>query len=113
MISNTSYDSNILRLHSGKCIKFKYNIAEIAEFQDVIIVRLDIPPGEKFNENVYGISKAGEIVWQIPKIEHVYGDSPYTGMTENESKLTLYNWDGLDVTIDPSSGKILSKTFGR
>lgn len=113
MISDVSYSSKILRLKSGKSVTFKYNIAEVAILEGIIIVRLDVPPGRIMNENIYGVSKDGNILWQISKLGHIYGDSPYTGMTRRGDKFTIYNWDGLDVTIDPYTGEILSKSYSK
>lgn len=100
-------------LKSGITIPFQHNIAELLVFPEVIIVRLDIPYRVLFNENVYGISHEGNLLWQIPKIDHVYQDSPYTGMKIMNNELILCNWDGLDVTIDPITGNILKTSYGK
>lgn len=113
MSSPVCYENNEIKFSSGVSYKFKFSIAEIKVFEKIVIVRLDIPAKVIHNENVYGISENGELIWQIEKIGHIYDDSPYTGMAVKENKLILYNWDGLEVKIDPKTGKVFSKSFGR
>jgi len=113
MTENVYFESSILFLKSGKTIPFRYDIAEIQIIHEVIIVRLDIPHKVIFNENVYGISHDGRQLWQVPKLDHIYQDSPYTGMKIVNNELILCNWDGLDVTIDPISGRVLKSSYGK
>ena len=113
MTENIYFESSILFLKSGKTVSLRYDIAEILIFQEVIIARLDIPHKVVFNENVYGISHDGRLLWQVPKLDHVYQDSPYTGMKILNDDLILCNWDGLDVTIDPISGTVLKSSYGK
>ncbi len=113
MSTNVKYENNKLKFSSGASYNFKYPIDEIKICEKIVIVRLDIPPKVILNENVYGISENGELLWQIEKLDHIYEDSPYTGMTLKEGKLILYNWDGLEVNIDPKTGKVISKSYGK
>jgi len=112
-MSNIWYEGGVLNFKSGASLKFKYNIAQIIELENVVVVRLDVPSKEKHNENIYCISKKGKMIWQIDRLDHVYDDSPYTGMSIKDGDLTIYNWDGLEVVIEPETGRIMNKKYGR
>lgn len=94
-----------------KKIEFLFDIRQIEEINDIVIVRLDIPLGVIFNENIYAVSADGEILWQIPKMSHVYEDSPYVNMLVKGENIELYNWDGTILLIEPATGKILEKGY--
>lgn len=81
------------------------------EINDIVIVRLDIPLGVIFNENVYAVTADGKILWQITKMSHVYEDCPYANMLVKEGNIELYNWDGTILLVEPATGEILEKGY--
>lgn len=108
------HNQNILTIANGsikKMISLPTVIKQFEAFDRVIVVRVH-PKGINFlNENVFGISYEGEILWQIEKVDHVDKDSPYTGLSKKDELLTAYNWDGFDYLIDPNTGKVINKEF--
>lgn len=94
-----------------KVIEFKYSIGKVQEFDNCITVMLDPPLNTVFNENIYGISFDGKVIWQVNKIEHVDIDSPYTGISKEGDFLSAYNWDGFNYLIDTKTGNIVDKQF--
>lgn len=96
-------------LDTGKTVTFDYLIADAVAFDDVIVVRLNSPSAEHFNENVFGVGCDGKILWQIEKKEHVYDESPYTYIGQRGNNVILFNFDGLELTIEPVTGKILKE----
>lgn len=83
--------------------------AERIDFGSVVVQRVDVPPGQTLNENVYGVSASGALLWQIEKAAHVYGDSPYVSITREGDLLRAQNWDGLVVWVDTATGRIVRK----
>ncbi len=109
-----SFEKNKLYIDAGsekKMVEFSYLIGKIETFDDCVIVMIDPPMKTIFNENIYGVSYDGKILWQVEKIEHVDRDSPYTGMGQEKGLLSAYNWDGFDYRIEPKTGKIIDKIF--
>lgn len=108
---------NVLRitLSDGavRQIAFNWPIAQILEFPDVILVRTEPKQGACDNQNIYGVSALGSILWRVRARRHVYPDSPYTGMINEGEGAKLMNWDGLNVWIDPNSGKELKTQYGK
>ncbi len=96
-----------------KDIQFEWPVVETVMAGDTFVVRIDPMPGTCDNENVFGISQDGCIVWQVGKRRHIYNDSPYTGLTIVDGKLVLSNWDGTDLVVDPPSGRVLSESQGK
>lgn len=102
-----------LILDSGKTVTFDYLIADIVAFDDAVVVRLNSPSDKHFNENVFGVSYDGKILWQIEKKEHVYDESPYTYIGQRDDNVILFNFDGLELTVEPATGKILKEEHVR
>lgn len=98
---------------SGQKASFKYPVASVVEFDDVLVVMLDVPPNARHNENVYGVSREGQVLWQIQPRLHVYADSPYTYVGRQGDSAALSNWDGLELTVNAETGAILKEEHGR
>jgi hypothetical protein len=96
----------------GKKVGFSYPIAQMLEFPEVIVIRLEVPPDSRFNENVFGIDYDGKTLWQIPPQQHIREDSPYTNINyEQDDKAGCYNWDSTLYIVEPRTGKIIDKHF--
>lgn len=109
-----SIKNNILSLNEvGAQVEFTWPIADVIQFDDVLVVRLEPSPGSCFNENVFGISKSGNVIWTIAPVKHVYEDSPYTGILKKGNFIKLFNWDGDELVVDPESGVIVEKGYGK
>jgi len=95
----------------GKTVSFDYSIQQELNFPGVIVVLLNIPTGEIFNENVFGVSFDGEVLWQVAPQRYLGDDSPYTGMNYEDGKAGLYNWDSTLYVVEPMTGELISKRF--
>jgi len=110
-------DNNVLYLKENgirkAACRFTGEIDKVLDFESIFVVMIKVPPKGKCNENVFGISPEGTINWQIQPRSYVYKDSPYTGMCRVQDKVKLFNWDGLELVVDPESGKILEEKCGK
>lgn len=98
-------------LSSGKDVAFSYPIAKALEFEDAVVVMLDVPPGGRMNENVFGINGDGQILWQIEKKPSPYPDSPYLDLNRIDANAKIGNWSGDEYVIEPATGKILEERY--
>ncbi len=114
-MNQTSNTYNVLDnkiiFQNGKEVAFDYPIGETLDFQDVIVLRLKLPLEVIFNENVFGLSRDGKILWQISKQKHIDEDSPYTQLSYQNNKAGLYNWDASLYIVEPFSGKVIEERF--
>lgn len=108
-----SITENKLTLKSGHTVAFDYPIQESLGFEQAIVLLLDVPLGKSLNENVFGVAYDGKIIWRIEEKQLVYEDSPYTGIARKGNKVVLYNWDGLELTVEPATGKIIEEEFSK
>ena len=92
-------------------VGFEYPIEQVLCFETMVVVRLKSPAG--VNENVFGVSTEGQIVWRVPKLKYPYEDSPFTGVSEEDGMARLFNWCGLDLWLDPATGEIIKERFSR
>lgn len=113
---NFKYHDNILEITDGenfKSVSFRYRIDEILYFENFCMVMIEPGIGQTLNENIYGVSIDGDILWQIAPIPHAYARSSYTGMGKVGDKVKLSNWDGTDLIINPATGDILEKSYSK
>lgn len=97
----------------GVKVEFIWPITDVIKFNDVLVVRVEPESGVIYNENVFGVSVTGEIIWSIEKRNHVYEDSPYTAINKKNDTVKFSNWDGEDLVVDPHTGQILSSSFSK
>ncbi len=73
---------------------YPFPIAEILTYYDEIVVRLDVPPDQIWNENVYYVALSVGNKWQVPKRAHAQPWSPYVKIEKSGLTAVLYNHDG-------------------
>ena len=93
-----SYDSyqtrkNVLTIGNDE-IPFNYQINEVLEVFNMVIVRLESPKDTVFNENVFGVSRTEKkIIWQVPNLDYRSEiNCPFVGMKFINNQLYLNNW---------------------
>lgn len=111
MYNTYTVEGNELSFSNGIVIRFTDPIVKVLRADKTLVILLSISRKEHSNENVYGISEQGEILWKVPRIYHAYTKSPFTNIAFRDNELILINWDGNDYTVDPSTGSLLKKTF--
>jgi hypothetical protein len=120
MISkNSKYSVHEDKLTVGNNILiFDFPIKECVEFENMLIVRLDVLGKVKYNENVFGVSLLErKIKWQIEKRNYPGGGReqrcPFVDITVYDNKVRLNNWCDTYFIIDPLTGKILEEGDAR
>src|SRR5262245_17764340 len=100
---------NRLEFSSGQTVKFKCPIVEEVSFGDVVVVRLEIPIRAISNENVFGVSDKGQIIWQVPPEPREPKQSPFIKIRRDGDQVRLNNWDGMIYQLDPKTGQVIEK----
>jgi hypothetical protein len=103
----------LINSESEKIVTFNFPIRQVVSFRDCYIVRIEPDIGQVDNENIFGVSSEGNILWQIEPMLHVYKDSPYTGVSQEGDLAKLCNWDGTDLIIAPYTGKIIKQSYSK
>jgi hypothetical protein len=106
---NFSIQNNELFTGNGERVQFLFPVAEFIEFEDVTIVRLNVPIDKILNENVFGVSKNGVVLWQISKRKYIYENSPYMNLSKSNKHVKAHNWDCIDLVLDPNTGDVIEK----
>lgn len=115
-ISLRIIDNSLLVRSSGRRenrVDFVWPVADVLDCGDVLVVRIDPDPGSKDNENVFGVDGNAVIVWKVPARKYIYEDSPYTGIKKAGDNVRLFNWDGAELLVNPSTGEVLQTTYSR
>lgn len=100
---------NVLEIDSTKSVSFKYEIDDVVLYDSIIVVLLKVPDGIIFNENIFGVSLFGDIIWQIESIVPGANDSPYVAIEKDNDSLNAFNWSGIRARVKISSGKVAHK----
>src|SRR5438105_1545348 len=90
--------------------EFEFPVKETVDVGAVLVVLLDVPPDKVMSENVFGVSKNGEILWQIERVPEIAADSAsvYTGIFgHDENIVCLGNWIGVAAEVDARNGKVI------
>ncbi|PTQ93574.1 hypothetical protein C8P68_10836 [Mucilaginibacter yixingensis] len=97
---------------NGYTLTFDHPVGQHLIVDDVIIIRLTIPPKEKYDQNVFAFSTSGDFLWRIPRVPLFYegDDCPYIGLDNHKNgHITLFNWCDTAVIVDAQTGQIIDK----
>ena len=70
-------------------------------------------PVEEANRNVYRLSDADAIIWQVEVSSGIYERAPFTGLHLDGEKLVAYRWDGVEYVLDVATGKAIPENLVR
>lgn len=111
-MTNVKAENSTLIL-GRKTVSFSNPIAELLEFNDSVVIRLELT-GEDFpekHENVIAVNFDGSIRWKIEKApEEGYYDS-YAAIYEKDGELWAYNLSGMSYKIDLTDGSIIDEKW--
>lgn len=106
------HSGNTLRINATE-IEFPAVIAEVVEFDDVVVVQLDALgkadrlDTEVYRRNVRCLERDGRTRWLIERAEPSQGDyQPYTGLWKEAGSVWAYNWNGIAYEVDPTDGSL-------
>lgn len=103
----------LLNPKENRTIIFDFPIRQLIEFHNCFIIRLEVDVDKIYNENVFGVSLEGKMLWQIEPMPHIDEQNPYTGMGREGDLIKLYSWIGINVTVIPYTGQIIEKGFSK
>jgi len=104
--------NNKVYLCNNLIYEAKYSIKSFIEINDRIILLIDSPLKSKYNENVVCIDVYGKIVWSVPKVTHIYEDTPYDLIKLlDDMRLEACNCDSHTYIINIESGEIINRRF--
>jgi hypothetical protein len=102
---------NRLVLANGREVTFDHPIAKVVSVGDKVIVLLSVPLTALDNENVCGLSRTGEFLWQIEPRSAPGDNDPYVNLYASRGTVRLVSWSGFTREVDPATGTIVSERF--
>jgi len=103
-------DLTSIRFANGKRFIFSGEIAEILDFEESIVVRLD-ENRTAVRQNVFGLDYKGNLLWQLPLPVSFCAAAPYVRVSRHGGFVDAVNWDGHVLTVHPKAGRILNEDF--
>ncbi|HEV2295156.1 MAG TPA: hypothetical protein VGR35_14980 [Tepidisphaeraceae bacterium] len=55
----------------------------------------------------------GRVLWRIPRMEFNRRNSPYVGLWRNNDEVALHNLESVILFVNPHTGEILRRTWGK
>ncbi len=90
------------------------NIREISPLpggKDLVVLFEMAHRGYKTVGNLIRITALGDLVWWAELTDT--GSDAYTAIAVSDEGIQAFSWDGYSCKIDPTTGRILSKTFAK
>lgn len=117
MSEEITFNENKLVLPS-KTIPFKYRIEQILETNLRVFVLLDIPDSVVDCENIYALTKSGDLVWIVQHVNRfnpkVTKFSSYVGMRLlPNGNISATNFFGMTYEISGKNGMLLSAKMSK
>ena len=109
MTKHTGIKGNQIVLASRLSVAFTFTIGDAIDFGNVVVVRLEIPRGTIFNENVYGIGPDGRIIWQIQPEYPPTWDGAWGGLEDRGGQAVLSNSESKILFVDPATGNVTQR----
>lgn len=100
------------------CAEFPFDVHEVFLWHNKLLVRTQVPKGEKFNRNIFCLNEKGEILWQIQDPDERNSvvkktDSPFVGIYTKKEALRVANWNSYDYDVDLNTGNISNAEFSK
>lgn len=97
---------NSIELADGKQVAFAGKILQTVNFDDVVVVLID---WMITNRNVFGISQTGNQLWQIEEQSAIHNGNPCTYLEGRGEYAFVSTWDGLELLVEPPTGRIVKE----
>ena len=113
-IKFSHYDNKIV-VDNNKVV-FDHNIRYVKEVNDTLIVLLEVPNNVTYLNNVFGITKIGEIKWRIQSVSDVFpvkNQLPFENLMVNGNDVYVSDFYGRRFLLNPTNGEILSSDVVR
>jgi len=114
-IDRFEFQGNKLKIYTKDKMSevvFPHIIDMVTQCEDILVVLL-LMDDINFNENVYGVSAEGKILWQIEPVPYAHPFSPYTNLSPRNELVKVFNLDGTELIVDPETGRIICETYNR
>lgn len=99
-------NDNSIELANGRQVTLAGKVLQAVNFDDVVVVLID---WMVTNRNVFGISQAGNQLWQIEEQPAIHNDNPCTRLGEQGEYAFVGTWDGLELLVEPLTGQIIKE----
>src|ERR1039458_6905846 len=103
-------DLTSIRFTNGKRFIFSGEIAEILDFEESIVVRLD-ENRTGVLQNVFGLDYKGNLLSHLPCPVSFCAAAPAVPASSQGGFVDAINWDGHVLTVHPKAGRILNEDF--
>ncbi len=102
-----------LELDNGVRVEFVHPVSEVVEVSGTLVLTLNVLAKAVYPRNVFGVSAAGRILWQIADLRPNKDESPYVGLVALPDSVLANRWDDFHVWLEPQSGNVLKHEWSK
>ena len=92
-------------------VVFNFPIGDVIEKEDIVIVRLNIPPDNPTRKNIFALDYNAQFIWQVQAMkeaEPTLEESRYVAMREYyDGNIKATDSNGFSFDISSKDGKII------
>lgn len=95
-----------------KPVVFKFEIGDLLELDDCVVIRLNIPADNATRHNVFAMQKDAKLIWQIEsalnKYPEIEVELPYENISLlNNGNVSVSDFFGRTFEVDIKNGKLI------
>jgi len=105
-----------IAMSNGAVVDFDFEISQVMQVDNVLVVILEVPPDRVMPENVFGVSPTGALLWRIERTVENSSDptNRYIEITGHANGVVrIYNWNGVNSGVDVHTGKVLDARIAK
>lgn len=105
-----SIEGETIGLSNGSTVKLENTVLDCIAFESVIValIKYEVEGGILY-DNVVGISFDGRLLWRIAQSPGKPGS--YTAIRKDGGYLWAYSWFGVEMRIEPLTGRMVGSRF--
>lgn len=101
-----------------KPVVFQFEIGDLLELDDCVVVRLSIPADNETRRNVFAMQKDAKLIWQIEsslkKYPEINVELPYENISLLENgNVSVSDFFGRTFEVDIKNGKLINFKVAR
>jgi hypothetical protein len=100
---------------NGHAVDLPHEVVQQLPLDGLVLLRVEPPPGQVFNRNVFAFDAAAQRLWQIAESPHgTEADKPFMGLrVDARGRVIASSWNGVDYVVDLGSGALQACGFGK
>lgn len=114
MTMEVSFRGTEVRVN-GRSLLLPHEVVQQMQVGSLLLLRVEPPPGQVFNRNVFAVDADARLLWQIAESPHgTEADKPFMSLAlDAEGEVLAGNWNGVNYRVDLKTGSLRVVGFSK